>query len=373
MMPKPRLIRSTVRMTPGSQHVPLPLATMSVKFIKSLCIILLIELCICALLIALTRGAPMPTYCSEERIPTWDSVQCYLAQVDTQIVPELKEQLAHIHDKDSARRSIPRLIQLGAACTNMYDDEASYQSFQSESDFIDKVLRLLQQEAAHSPAHSTLYAEVLQEYKRLAQCHFFDDRVLELTLHSYFFGNAGNEVVPLWQPMGMMRSHLLAQHLPISKDAIAKVFTQLYDNYGAHDQRENDISLLFLDYYEHAQIHGRGDFLLLAPAKPTIRGMNAMFDNCFCMLYCFNPRTWGNMHTSSLEEMHPAALYNLNIEKAKQLNAYVGELNDSKTGQITLVYLLSPPFLSTYLILNYNKDAQHPASMTFSNESPLPS
>lgn len=338
--------------------------------IKVLLYGIFIELCVCALILVHALGNLVPIYCLSESIPTWESTRCYLDQVDSKIIPELEEQLSHINDPASARKSVLRLMQLGDTCSDMYTKAVSYQEIHSESDFVDKAYHLIQQDEAHAKQASA-YADALRHYKRLVETDFYGDRLLEATLHSYFFGGVEDDIIPFWLPTGMLRHSLSAHHLRVSKDSIAKLFSQVYDKDTTQDPREKDISLLFLDYCEHADIDSSGDFRLIAPAKPTIRGRGAIFDNCFCLNYCFHDRAPVSHGAASLVEMHSSALYSLNREQAKQLKEFIDESHDSKSGQAFLVFSLPHPFLSKYLILRYDDNAQNPSSMRFYSENPF--
>lgn len=338
--------------------------------IKVLLYSISLAICVCSLIIILALGNPVPTYCLSELIPTWDSTRCYLDQVDSQIIPELEEHLSNINDSESARRSVLRLMQLGDTCSDMYTKAVSYQEIQSKSDFIDKAYHLIQQDEARAE-QATAYADALRHYKRLAESDFYGVHILEATLHFYFFGAVEDDIIPLWLPTGMLRYTLSAHHLLVSKDSIAELFSQLYDNSTAQDPREKDISLLFLDYCEHADIDSCGDFRLIAPAKPTIRGRESIFDNCFCLNYCFHDRAPVSHGAASLVEMHSSALYSLNKEQAKQLKEFIDESHDSKSGRAILIFSLPPPFLSKYLILHYDDNAQNPSSMRFCSEPPF--
>ena len=340
------------------------------RMIRFLLYSVLIEICICApILISILRYS-IPVYCVEEYIPTRDSARCYLHQVDSKVIPELREQLANISDQESARGGVQRLMQLGNACIGMYSRSAVYQEIQSESDFLDKVFQLVQQDVAHSESAAE-YADVLSNYKRLEEAHFYGDSILETTLHSYFFGNVGGDVIPLWLPTGMLRYNLSTRHLPVSKKSIAELFSQLYDNCPtAQDPRGNNLSLLFLDYCEHAHIITRGDFQLLAPSRPIIRGRNAVFIDCLCSKYCFNCGTPVSPCVAPMAEMHSSAFYSLSKEQAKQLKEFIGEVHDPRYKETSLVFALSPPFLSKYLILHYKDGSQNPCSMIFSNDFP---
>ena len=315
-------------------------------------------------------GMFIPIYCIEERLPDDNSLRNYLIQADIYILPTLRNHLMDIKDAKSATESIPKLIQLGATCSILYESSAVFQTVRSNDEFSSKIIRLIQQETTYKPNNKNMMDDVIREYKRLAIHNFYGCRILEDTLRFYFFEQAGDSVFSLWQPMGMIRYNLAVRDFSVTKESVKQLFSQLYNGIGIKDPHDDRISILFLDYYDRAQTNGRGDFKLIAPAKPTIRGQHAIFDNCLCLRFCFNRNDNSiNFHSNSLEDMHPSELYSLNIENAKQLKEFVDEkrLNDEAT---SLIYRLEPPFLSTYLILNFDGNKQHCSSIMFSSEYP---
>ena len=309
-----------------------------------------------AFIFFLMVGMSIPIYCVEEKLPDDDSLRHYLIRVDKEILPILRNYLTDIKDAKSAAESIPKLIQLGATCSGIYESSVVFQTVSSDDDFSSEIVRLIHEESTYKPINEKVVDDVLREYKRLAAHHFYACRVLEDTLRFYFFEQAGDSVFFLWQPMGMIRYNLAVRDFSVTKESVKQLFSQFYDGSSIKDPRDNKISILFLDYYDRDQTNQRGDFRLIAPAKPTIRGRYAIFDNCLCNRYCFNVNDNSfNFHSNSLEEMHPSELYSLNIETAKQLKEFVGE-NRWNDENISLIYRLTPPFLSSYLILDFDKN-----------------
>lgn len=315
------------------------------------------------------KAMAIPLYCLEEKLPDEASLQQYLMQADREILPTLRENLKAINDTKSATDSIPKLIHLGAACSGLYESSAVLQTEQSSDAFAAKIVRLIQQESAYTPLNKEVTDDILREYRRLATHNFYECPHLELTLRLYFFEQAGDAIFPLWQPMGMIRYHLARRHLPLSAKSVNQLFSQLYDGPCIKDPRCDNISILFLDYYDRSSMDQRGDFRLIAPARPTIRGRYAVFDDCLCTRYCFNYDDSITYHSTSLGYAHSSELHGLSREMAKRLKEYVGEKrwNDDS---VFFIYRLSPPFLSAYLILSYNKDEPYCSSLMFSDEYP---
>lgn len=324
-----------------------------------------------ALILFALVSVSIPFYCDEEKLPTEESLQYYLRRANKEIVPALREELMSIKDKESAIGSVPRLIQLGESCSHIYEASSTYQTIQSHEDFSTKVVRLIQQEMAFKPTDVMMYDDILREYKRLDSYNFYESRILKATLRSYFFEKVDDTIFPIWQPMSMIRYNLAKQHLLINSKSIEKLFSQLYNNAIAQDSREDIIYVLLLDYYNHANICRRGDFSLVSPAKPTIRGRGAIFDNCFCDRYCFNKKEPKRFHLISLEDMLATELHSFSVENASQLEGFICKIQDSGDGKVSFIYRLSPPFKSTYLILDFDRGERYCSSIWFSDEYPL--
>lgn len=142
-------------------------------------------------------------------------------------------------------------------------------------------------------------------------------------------------------------------------------------------RKDSEMTLLALDAFDSVGYRGNSDRYSspVAPAAPKLRGTQALFEDCFCPRYCFGaeatpapkalngePAAWAESSASELLALTP--------QTARALPALQEECRTEY--DTFFCYRLTPPFRSTYLVIIFSKDDEHPASFVFSDSATAP-
>lgn len=202
----------------------------------------------------------------------------------------------------------------------------------------------------------------INEYKKIHQKNYCGSLSLNYLLNHYFLikTESGYLFPPHYSTRYRLLSNLLNDGRPLSRKIIQEYHSPYHKKHRL--PLSNDFTLLMLDAFSRSGYRGfHIDNNMLSPIFPTLRGENALFENCLCSKYCFTDNIRSQQGTATFSRITDISPRGICLLKKTEARALPGFLKEKQTASATyLMFSLSKPFKRPFLIVLYYADALYP-------------
>lgn len=216
-----------------------------------------------------------------------------------------------------------------------------------------------------------IYRQFTNEIDRLRKKRYYQSDALKFILHAYFIEDKTDNPLVLWLPASRFRmavrdSTLMERIFYTNTQKLQKAM-QLKNFIP-----EESISLLALDALQRAGARCSRYSVdnLSAPPYHYLRGVEALFSNCFCSEYCFNrhpPLSAPPCRVNDWTRCTTGEISRLTMGDLKGNEEYVSGIDVPYDSPVESVVILKLPkaFKSRFIRFYYKNGSHYPTSFIF--------
>lgn len=293
----------------------------------------------------------------EMLVPEEKTLLKYLASFNNHIL-DVSNTLATIESLNEADEAVYKLTEILTAI-----EEASRLvewrpvSSREYDEYIERIIKIEDEIRQNENCKN-----FINEYKKIHQKNYCGSLSLNYLLNHYFLiKTESGYLFPLhYSTRYRLLSNLLNDGRPLSRKIIQEYHSPYHKKHRL--PLSNDLTLIMLDAFSRSGYRGfHIDNNMLSPIFPTLRGENALFENCLCSKYCFTDNIRFQQGTATFSRITDISPQGICLLKKTEARALPGFLKEKQTASATyLIFSLPTSFKSPFLIVLYNADELYP-------------